>query len=709
MTEKIELNLGKEKLIIETGEMAKQADGAVTVQYGGTVVLVAAVISERPRENASFFPLFVEYQEKTYAAGRIPGGFFKREGRPSAKETLTARLIDRPIRPLFLKNLFHEVQVMAIVLSSDGENDPDVIAMVGASAALMLANIPFAQQAPFTMPIGAVRVGRVEGQFMINPTYTQMDTSDLDLVVAVTEEGVVMIESGAQQVGEEVIVEAIKFAQADLQNIIKLQFQLQEKIKSGSKRAQRSLELNPIAPELLEKVGQDSGQKISETFLISDKHQRAKETELLTKQLIEKLVTEDSGYTEQDVKDALSVVLKQQLRKLIIEKKIRVGQRKFEEIREIACKVGFLPRTHGSGLFTRGETQSLSVTTLGSGSDEQMVEAYEGEMYKNFMLHYNFPPFSVGEVKPVRGAGRREIGHGALAERALKAVMPTKDEFPYTVRVVSEILESNGSSSMATVCAGTLALMDAGVPIKAPVAGLAMGLVKEDNQAAILTDILGMEDNCGDTDFKVTGTKQGITAMQVDLKIKGISIELVSQILAQAKQARWQILDRIAEAIEQPRSSISEYAPRIQVLKIETTKIGEVIGPGGKTIRNIIKNTGATIDIDDDGRVVIMSESAQGLEDAVAAVKGLTEDPEIGRIYNCKVKKITNFGAFCEYLPGKDGLIHVSEMADKFVKNVEDVVELGQELKVKLTEVDDQGRVKLSIKQAKSDNETTDK
>ncbi|MFC1699482.1 polyribonucleotide nucleotidyltransferase, partial [Candidatus Omnitrophota bacterium] len=448
---------------------------------------------------------------------------------------------------------------------------------------------------------------------------------------------------------------------------------------------------------------------ISETFLISDKHQRAKETELLTKQLIEKLVTEDSGYTEQDVKGALSVVLKQQLRKLIIEKKIRVGQRKFEEIREIACKVGFLPRTHGSGLFTRGETQSLSVTTLGSGSDEQMVEAYEGEMYKNFMLHYNFPPFSVGEVKPVRGAGRREIGHGALAERALKAVMPTKDEFPYTVRVVSEILESNGSSSMATVCAGTLALMDAGVPIKAPVAGLAMGLVKEDSQAAILTDILGMEDNCGDTDFKVTGTKQGITAMQVDLKIKGISIELVSQILAQAKQARLQILDRIAEAIEQPRSSISEYAPRIQVLKIETTKIGEVIGPGGKTIRNIIKNTGATIDIDDDGRVVIMSESAQGLEDAVAAVKGLTEDPEIGRIYNCKVKKITNFGAFCEYLPGKDGLIHVSEMADKFVKNVEDVVELGQELKVKLTEVDDQGRVKLSIKQAKSDNETTDK
>lgn len=701
MPETIELDLGQEKLIIETGEVAKQADGAVTVQYGGTVVLVTAVISDRPKEDASYFPLFVEYQEKTYAAGRIPGGFFKREGRPSEKEILSARLIDRPIRPLFAKNIFNEVQVMAIVLSSDGENDPDVLAMVGASSALMLANIPFGENVPFTTPIGALRVGRINQDFVVNPTYAQLEQGDLDLVIAATEEGVVMIEAGAREVPEEVIVEAINFAQKDLQNVIKLQYQLQERIRSQSEHAPRQLELKSVDPGLIEKVRVFSLNEIEQIFAIASKDKREEKKGLLTAQLVKELVSEESGCTEQDIKAALDEIIKQQLRKLVIEKKMRIGKRRYEQIRPIDCKVGLLPRTHGSGLFTRGETQSLSVTTLGSRSDEQMVEALAGEMFKNFMLHYSFPPFSVGEIRPVRGPGRREIGHGALAERALKAVMPSKEEFPYTVRVVSEILESNGSSSMATVCAGTLALMDAGVPIKAPVAGIAMGLIKEKDSIAVLTDILGLEDHFGDTDFKVTGTRSGITAIQVDIKIKGISPQLVSQILIEAKKARMSILDKMAAVIDQPRSKISKYAPKIQVLKIETTKIGEVIGPGGKTIRNIIQKTGATIDIDDDGRVVIMAEDAKSLQEAVDSVKGLTEEPEIGKIYNGKIKKVTNFGAFCEYLPGKEGLIHISELADKFVKNVEDVVKLGQEVKVKLIEIDEQGRVKLSFKQAK--------
>ena len=702
MPEKIELKVGQENLIIETGEMAKQADGAVTVQCGGTVVLVTAVISDKPREGADFFPLFVEYQEKTYAAGKIPGGFFKREGRPSEKEILSARLIDRSIRPLFAKNLFNEVQVMAIVLSSDGENDPDVLAMVGASSALMLANIPFGQDQPFSGPIAAVRVGRVKDEFIINPTYAQLDESSLDLVIAATEEGVVMLEAGASEVSEETVVEAINFAQGKLKEIIELQRQLQEKLRPKVKRIPRQLELKEIAPDLTEKVREISLGEIREIFEITDKEKRMEKSNLLTRQLMEKLVTDDSAYSEQDIERVLTELMKQEIRKLIVEKKVRIGERKYDEIRPIACKVGVLPRTHGSGLFTRGETQSLSVITLGSRSDEQRAEALEGEMYKSFMLHYNFPPFSVGEVRPVRGPGRREIGHGALAERALKAVMPPKEKFPYTVRVVSEILESNGSSSMATVCAATLALMDAGVPIKAPVAGIAMGLVKEGKEAAILTDILGLEDHFGDTDFKVTGTSEGITAIQVDIKIKGLNLELIERILKEAKKARYAILEKMLKVISKPRSAISKYAPRIHVLMIDITKIGEVIGPGGKTIRKIIQQTGATIDIEDDGRVLVSSPDQEAVQKAVDAIEGLTEDPEVGKIYTAKIKKITNFGAFCEFLPKKEGLIHVSELADKFVKNVEDVVKLDQEVKVKLIGIDEQGRVKLSLKQAKS-------
>ncbi len=701
MSEKLELKIGQENLIIETGEVAKQADGAVTVQYGGTVVLVTVVISDKPKEEASFFPLFVEYQEKTYAAGRIPGGFFKREGRPSEKEILTARLIDRPIRPLFVKNLFNEVQIMAIVLSSDGENDPDVLAMVGASSALMLANIPFTEVCPFAGPIGALRVGRVAGQFVLNPTYAQLDESDLYLVIASTEEGVVMLEAGTNEVPEETIVEAIKFAQKSLREIIELQRQLQKKLKAKNNRSPRQLEPKAVPAELLEKVKELSLGEIRKTFEISSKEKRVEKTDLLTQHLVEQLLSPESTYTEQDIKTALNETMKQEIRKLVIEKKVRIGERKYDEIRPIGCKVGLLPRTHGSGLFTRGETQSLAVTTLGSRSDEQMVEALEGEMFKNFMLHYSFPPFSVGEIRPIRGPGRREIGHGALAERALRPVMPSKEEFPYTVRVVSEILESNGSSSMATVCAGSLALMDAGVLIKAPVAGIAMGLVKEGDQVAILSDILGLEDHFGDTDFKVTGTRKGITAIQVDIKIKGIDSEIIKQILSGAKKARNIILDKMAEVLGEARSSISQYAPRIQVLRIDTSKIGEVIGPGGKTIRKIIQQTGATIDIEDDGRVVVCSPDPQALQKAIDSIHGLTDEPEVGKIYDAKVKKITNFGAFCEFMPNKDGLVHVSEIADKFVKNVEDVLKVGQEVKVKVIAVDEQGRVNLSIKQAK--------
>ncbi len=702
MSEKVELKLDGENLIIQTGEMAKQADGAVTVHYGGTVVLVTAVISDKPKEDAGFFPLFVEYREKTYAAGRIPGGFFKREGRPSEKEILTARLIDRPIRPLFVENLFNEVQVMAIVLSSDGENDPDVLAIVGASSALMLANIPFGDKCPFNGPIGAVRVGKIGEQFILNPTYSQLDESSLDLVIAATDEGVVMLEAGANEVAEETIIAALDFAQKKLQEIINLQHQLQKKVGTKWNRTPRQLGVKEINAQLLQEVKESSLDEINQILEMGSKEKRLERTDLLTEQLIEKLVTEESAYTEQDIKAALDELMKQQVRKLVIEKKKRIGERGYAQIRPLDCKVGVLPRTHGSGLFTRGETQSLSVTTLGSRSDEQMVEALEGEMFKTFMLHYSFPPFSVGEIRPIRGPGRREIGHGALAERALSRVMPSKDKFPYTVRVVSEILESNGSSSMATVCAASLALMDAGVPIKAAVAGIAMGLVKEGRHAAILTDILGLEDHFGDTDFKVAGTREGITAIQVDIKIRGIDSGIIKQILTEAKDARYFILDKMAEVIDQARSHVSKYAPKIHVLKIDTGKIGELIGPGGKTIRKIIRETGAAIDVEDDGRVIVLAQDSGSLEEALNYIQGLTAEPEVGKIYPGVIKKVTNFGAFCEFMPNKEGLIHVSELADRFVKNVEDIVKVNQEVKVKLIGIDEQGRTKLSLKQAKS-------
>lgn len=690
--QKFEKRLGRENIIIETGRMAKQADGACTVQLGGTVVLVTAVCSKKARENADFFPLTCEYQEKTYAAGKIPGGFFKREGRPSGKEILTARLIDRPIRPLFPTGFVNEMQIVAIVVSSDGENDSDVLAMVGASTALTISDIPFSS------PIAAVRVGRIDGKFVINPTFKELVSSDLDLVVAGNRSSVLMVESESNELSEDIILDAIRFGHKEMQVLIDLQEEIQK--KCGKKK--REVALDKVDDVLLEKVKTASTDRLDEINRLNTKESREEAMDQLCEELIEKFVI-DSEYTDRDVRAALERIEKEEVRKFIIEKKKRVDGRSFDEIRPITCEVGVLPRTHGSGLFTRGQTQSLSVTTLGTSADEQTIDALEGETQKSFMLHYNFPPFSVGEVRPMRGPGRREIGHGALAERALKPVMPSKEKFPYTVRVVSDILESNGSSSMATVCASTLSLMDAGVPITNPVSGIAIGLVKEEDETIILTDIGGVEDHYGDMDFKAAGTKNGLTAVQMDLKIQGISYDVIKEALDIGKRARLTILDKMAQAIGQPKGDVSAFAPRIVILKINQEKIGAVIGPGGKVIKKIIQDTGATVDIDDDGTVQVAGNDPKSIEMAVAIIKGITEEPEVGRIYRGKVKRVMPFGAFVEILPGKEGLVHVSELANKFVKNVEDVVKLDDEFDVKLTEIDEQGRLNLSKKQADPD------
>jgi len=633
--EQTRIKFGKEDLIIETGKLAKQANGSVVVTCGGTVVLVTVCMSKEPKEQLGFFPLTVEYQEKTYAAGRIPGGFFKREGRPSESEILTSRLIDRPIRPLFPAGMVHEVQVIAIVLSSDGENDPDILAVNGASAALSISDIPFSG------PIGAVRVGRIEDKFILNPTYAETEKSALDLIVVGNRAKVIMIEGKFKEVSEELAFEAIRFAFENIQSIISLQEDFSRKI--GRKKAE--IKYKKIDPKLLGLVESMTKDKLKEICLLSGKEQREEASDILAQELEEKLVVD--GYEVKDVRLALEEVERQNIRSHILDKGLRVDNRACGEIRQITCEIGVLPRTHGSGLFTRGQTQSLAITTLGSSSDEQTVEALEGESSKSFMLHYSFPPFSVGETKPMRGPGRREIGHGALAERALSSVMPAKEEFPYTVRVVSEILvESNGSSSMATVCAATLALMDAGVPIKKPVAGVAMGLVKEGERSIILTDLNGVEDHFGDMDFKVAGTTSGITAIQLDLKIDGIGLDLVSQTLTNAKDARMIILDKMRSAISAPRSELSAFAPRITILKISTEKIGELIGPGGKNIKKIISTSGAAIDIEDDGSVYVSSTDPEASRKAIDMIKGLTEVPEVGKIYSAKVKRIMSFGGF---------------------------------------------------------------
>ena len=686
----LKAKFGRNDLILETGRIAKQANGSVTVSFGGTVVLVTACMSRDIKEGRDFFPLTVEYQEKTYAAGRIPGGFFKREGRPSENEILTARLIDRPIRPLFPKGFLNEVQVMAIVLSSDGENDSDILALNGASTALLISDIPFYG------PLGACRVARVNGEFILNPTYAESESADLDVVVAANKKGVVMLESRAKEISEEDYLSAVKFAYENIQGIIALQEEFARKF--GKPKAE--VKIKVLDPALIQKVKEFSVERLKKVYKLDKKEEREEEVGILAKELEEKLTQE--GFTAEDVKAALHEVEQEEIRNKILNEGVRLDGRGFKDIRPITCEVSVLPRTHGSSLFTRGQTQSLAVTTLGTGEDEQMIEALEGQKYKSFMLHYTFPPFSVGETGPVRGPGRREIGHGALAERALLAVMPTKEKFPYTIRVVSEILESNGSSSMASVCAATLSLMDAGVPIRDAVGGVALGLVKEGDKVRILTDIAGLEDHFGDMDFKVAGTKVGVTAVQLDLKTDGISLDLLRQCIEQSKEGRMFILGKMATALTQPRQELSSYAPRIEVLKINTEKIGGLIGPGGKTIKGIIAATGASIDIQDDGTVLVGSTDAAKSQDAIRMIKAITEDVEVGRIYNAKVKRITNFGAFCEIAPGKDGLVHVSELSDKFVKSVEEVLKVGDEIKVKVVGIDELGRINLSKKQAEA-------
>jgi len=687
----LKIKFGKNDLILETGKIAKQANGSVTVTYGSTVILVTACMSKDIKEGQDFFPLTVEYQEKTYAAGRIPGGFFKREGRPSENEILGSRLIDRPIRPLFPEGFLNEVQVMAIVLSSDGENDPDILALIGASAALSISDIPFAG------PLASCRVARVNNEFILNPTYAEIEDSDLEVVVAGNNNGVVMLESKAKEVSEEVYLEAVKFGMDSLKPILSLQEEFARLY--GQEKAK--VELKLIDPELMKKIESLSSERLAKVYKLSKKEEREDEIDLLSKDLEVQLTSE--GFLVADICVGLHEVEKKQVRKMISDENIRIDGRSFKEIRPIACEVAVLPRTHGSSLFTRGQTQSLAITTLGTGEDEQLIEALDGEKKKSFMLHYNFPSFSVGETRAIRGPGRREIGHGALAEKAMLAIMPSKEKFPYTVRVVSEILESNGSSSMASICAATLSLMDAGVPIKDAVGGVALGLVKEEKKAAILTDIAGLEDHFGDMDFKVAGTKTGVTAVQLDLKIDGISLDLLKECLAQSKEGRLFILDKMKEALNSPREELSSFAPRIDVLKINTEKIGELIGPGGKTIKAIIASTGASIDIKDDGTVLVGSIDAEKSNAAIRMIKAITDDVEVGRVYLGKVKRIMQFGVFVEIAPKKEGLVHVSELSATFVKKVEDIVKIGDEFKVKVIGIDELGRINLSKKQAETE------
>ena len=682
------MRYGKEDLILETGRMAKQADGSVTVQFGGTMVLVAAVLSKEPKPGVDFLPLTVEFQEKTYAAGRIPGGFFKREGRPSEKGILTCRLMDRPIRPLFPEGFHNEVQVMALVLSHDGQNDPDIAAIIGASAALGLASAPIQR-------IGACRVGRVNGEFVLNPTYAEIEQGDLDLVVVANHDGVVMVESGAKEIPEEVMIEALKFGHEHALQTVKLQEELIGAVKI------REFPVQETNQALLEKVRRIVGSRVEEMLRAKSKNEGGDSgKKALIAEILAQVQTPEAAVTEAGIAEALSSLEKEGVRRFILEKGQRMDGRDMTTVRPISCEVGVLPRTHGSGLFTRGQTQSLCTVTLGTGSDEQIIDALEKKWFKSFMLHYNFPPFSVGETRPIRGPGRREIGHGALAEKAVKAVMPTKEEFPYTVRVVSEILESNGSSSMATVCGATLALMDAGVPVKGPVSGVAMGLVKEGARTKILTDIIGLEDHYGDMDFKVAGTAKGITALQLDLKLTGVPVDLLAEALLQAKPARAQILEKILENIAAPRPELSQFAPRITVIKINPERIGELIGPGGKNIRRITQESGATIDVEDDGTVRVASADPASSKKAVDYITALTQDAEIGKIYQGVVKRITNFGAFFEIAPGKEGLCHVSELSDQFIPKVEDAIKMGDVRPVKVVEIDTMGRINLSHRQA---------
>jgi len=680
--------IGGRTLSIETGELAKQADGSVLVRYGETVVLVTTVMA-RSLARLSFLPLFVDYTEKTYSAGRIPGGYFKREGRPTTTEVLNSRLIDRPIRPLFPKGCRNEIQVIALALSLDKENDPGPMALLGASTALTISDIPW------DGPVAAVKVGRIDRELVLNPTYSQLEESDLDLHVAIGNDGIVMVEGECDFVPEQVVVDAMMFAQEHAAPLLDMQRELAAEIG----RTKREIELPPELPELEQAIADRCSKQLGEALSIPIKLDRYAAMREIKARLVEDLLEE---YPEQegDIGRYFDGLKKKLARGMLLETGKRIDGRSETDIRGITGKAGLLPRTHGSALFTRGETQALVVATLGSAQDEQRIDSLLGDYRKRFMLHYNFPPFCVGEVKPMRGPSRRDIGHGMLAERGTSRSLPSHDDFAYTIRIVSEVLESNGSSSMATVCGTSMALMDAGVPVKCPVAGIAMGLIKEGDKFFVLSDILGDEDHMGDMDFKVIGNRDGVSAVQMDIKISGLTREILDRALEQAREARSHVLDRMAEAIDAPREELSQYAPRITTLQINPEKIGALIGPGGKHIRGIVEETGASVDVNDDGKVSIAAVDQEAGARAIELVKQYTAEAEVGKTYVGKVVRIVDFGAFIQILPGIDGLCHISELSDRRVNRVQDVLAEGDEVVVKVINVDRSGKVKLSRKQA---------
>jgi polyribonucleotide nucleotidyltransferase len=692
---------------IESGWLAKQANGAVLVRCGETVVLVTATASKEPRTGIDFFPLMVEYREKAYAAGKIPGGFFKREGRPGDQEVLTARLIDRPIRPLFAKGYKNEVQIIVSVLSVDLVNSPDILGMIGASAALSVSDIPFLE------PIGAVRVGRLDGEFVINPEFTRLTDSELNIVMAGTQDAVVMIEGEASEVPEAVLAEAVAFGHQQIQKIVQMQHDFQQRLGVSKQDVQYEETDSSLSERVTNFARERIHHHLYEQGESVNKELYQQKMDQIYEDALEAFVEDDEEALNDGMEKVISGLVhdveKDILRASILEQGKRVDGRGLKDIRQIHCEVGLLPRTHGSAVFTRGETQALVVTTLGTAMDEQRLDNLEGESTKRFMLHYNFPPYSVGEVKFLRGPGRREIGHGFLAERSLGQMIPEADEFPYTIRIVSDILESNGSSSMASVCGGTLSLMDAGVPIKRPVAGIAMGLISDNGKTAILSDIAGIEDHLGDMDLKVAGTQQGVTAIQMDLKVCGISLDTFAQALEQAREGRLFILEKMLSTIPKSRQDLSTYAPRIITMQIDKEKIRNVIGPGGKVIRGIVEETGVKIDIEDDGTVNIASNDEEAAQKAVSMVERLVEEVEIGKTYLGVIKGIVDFGAFVEILPGTEGLLHISQIANYRVKKVTDELAEGDEILVKVIDTDNRGKIKLSRKAVLNEQENQNK
>ncbi len=691
--EKVEIDIDGKLISIEAGDLARQAGGAVVIRQGDTMLLVTATMANQAREGIDFFPLTVDYREKTYAAGKIPGSFFRREARPGDIETLTCRLIDRPIRPLFPKSFKNETQVVALVISHDQVNAPDINAITGASAALMISEIPF------ETPVAGARISRVDGKLIFNPTYEETAESDLNLVMAGTLDGIVMVEAGAKEVSEDDMMEALDFGHERIKKLIGIQIKLRELL--GKEKI--VVEAPQVDEALKSKIHDLAASKLTEVMQIAGKHERSDAIKQIKEDFKAELSPEELGEKAGAIKEIFHDLEKDIVRNLVLDKQYRVDGRGLADVRAISIKIGYLPRVHGSAVFTRGETQALVSSTLGTSSDEQRIDSLEFKGTKSFFLHYNFPAFCTGEVKFIAGPGRREVGHGMLAERALIPILPDKEKFPYTIRIVSDILESNGSSSMASVCGGSLSLMDAGVPIKAPVAGIAMGLIKDGDRVAILSDILGSEDHLGDMDFKVAGTPNGITALQMDIKVDGLDRELMSKALEQAKAGRLHILGEMDKALQTPRAEMSKYAPRIVQITVPKDKIRDVIGPGGKVIRDIIDKTGVSIDINDDGVVSIASSDEEAAKKAIEYVQNLVQEVEVGTVYLGKVKKIVDFGAFVEIFPGTDGLVHISQICDRRIKNVSDEIQEGDEIKVKVIDVDQQGRVKLSRKEALRD------